>query len=148
MARGDGLPSPLEKRELLWGKPKKAVDFEGTGDLYFDRGLLTDALEFYQRIPEEETRLERVMRIADHAVEEGDFFLLARLRALDIVGEEAMRTGGDNAREAGKLRYALKCYEAAGDEGRAAEVRRMLGIAEETPSPEEGEEAATPSPST
>ena len=84
------LPDPLTKREMLHSD--KPVDSKEFGDKFFEAGRYNDAIDFYAK-GELKDGLLKVKRVA---LEEGDFFLLKRLKRLipDEVSEEDWSYGG------------------------------------------------------
>jgi len=96
------LPAPLKRRDLLYlgeTPPEILVKY---GDMYFERGLIVDAFEFYKQAHFREG-LERIKEIA---IEEGDVFLLGELERAGLqVSEEERETLHENARKAGKFAF-------------------------------------------
>jgi hypothetical protein len=70
------LPDPTMKRNLLHGEAD--ADWQMYGDMFFEKQRYNDALDFYARggLTESLRNLKAV------AVEEGDYFILRRLKKL------------------------------------------------------------------
>jgi len=124
------LPTPLERRDILYGRETPAQRLEEYGHAYLEEGLINDAVEFFG-VAKSREGLELVRRFA---VEEGDFFLLSRVVEFwpDAVSPEVWRELGERAYQKGKLQFALKAFEKSGDGERSAEVRRVIGHNGET----------------
>ncbi len=122
------LPDALERRELLYGRPRRAPDYAALGDRYHEAGRRLDALEAYWRIPDEAARAERIARLEKEAVEHGGAFLLLRIATRQPVDRESWRKASANAEAAGKLRYALMAAKEAGDAEVIEALERKLGI--------------------
>ncbi len=127
----EGLPTAILKRDLLAGMADKKLQAEHdpgkTGDLFFSKGRLCEALDFYEKCDQP---AERVARIKAKALEDGDYFLLARIvhAASDTVSESEWASCGDTAATKGKLAFAVRAYERAGDgvAEKLAEAKRKL----------------------
>ena len=72
------MPTALERREFLYGKPKKTPDYAGLGDKYEQAGNLNDAAECYEKLadPQRQQKLEGLLA---RGIKEGNHFLLNRL---------------------------------------------------------------------
>ena len=66
------LPSPLKKRQLVYGEKAPPEELSGWGRAYLEEGRLTDALDSFEAARDREGLAE----IARKAVDEGDAFLL------------------------------------------------------------------------
>ena len=66
------LPSPLKKRQLIYGEKTPSEELSARGRDHLEEGRLTDALDFFEAARDTEGLAE----IAKRAVEEGDAFLL------------------------------------------------------------------------
>ena len=75
MAREE-LPGPTEKRGLL--HTDKPVDCEKYGDMFFEERRFNDAVDFYAK----GSLKEKLLKVKQVALEEGDYFLLKRIRKL------------------------------------------------------------------
>jgi hypothetical protein len=119
----------MEKRNFLFAPdPKRPTDWAAIGDAFLEKGRDCEALDFYDRIPDDGTRRERVSRVKKLALERGDAFLLQRLAGKGLVEKTEWVEAGRAAKSAGRLRYALKCAIAAGDEAQVTELKAQLGI--------------------
>src|SRR5262245_14168781 len=108
---------------------KRPVDFLSTGDAFWEAGRHCEALDFYERIPDEAVKRDRLARVLAFAVGMGDAFVVNRLATKGNATKDDWVATAKAARAAGRLRYALKAAIAAGDEAQAAELREKLGIA-------------------
>ncbi|RMG16962.1 MAG: hypothetical protein D6731_05030 [Planctomycetota bacterium] len=124
------LPDALERRTILYGKPRKPVDFQALGDDYRAAGRLSDACEAYEKIPAEDARRARIADLKAQAIGEGDYFVLHRIDARgEALSAEEWRAACEKARAQGKLRYAHKCALRLADPALVAELEEALGIA-------------------
>ena len=79
MARNE-LPNPLAKRDLLHDAgPDELKKYAG---MFYEKERYSDALDFYAKAEDR----EGLLKLKKVAVEEGDYFLLRRLK--DIVPDE------------------------------------------------------------
>lgn len=143
MAKKLKVPNAIERRELLYGKPKKVPDFEALGRSYLDAGRRNDALESFEKVRKPELRAALIKELKQGAIKDGIWFLLNRIHNSDPVSESEWLETSRNARSAGKLQYALKSAERAGDEALVTELRGEMGLPIESdePEPAEGETA-------
>lgn len=74
------LPDPPTKREMLHSE--KSVDCKKYGDMFFDAQRYNDAIDFYAK----GNLVEGLRKVKRLAIEEGDYFLLKRLKGV-IPGE-------------------------------------------------------------
>jgi tetratricopeptide (TPR) repeat protein len=118
------LPSPLTRRDILYGKGTPAEVLQEYGDLYLREGKPNDAVEFFGQA----CYKEGLRRIAQMAMKEGDLFLFSRAMEFlqEEVSSEDWRELGKHALEGGKYLFALKCFEKIGDREGAAEARGRL----------------------
>jgi len=72
----EGLPDPDTKRGLLHSE--KPVDCEKYGDMFFEERRYNDAVDFYAK----GALKEKLLEVKKAAVEEGDYFLLKRIKKL------------------------------------------------------------------
>lgn len=116
------LPSPEKIRILTASKDLKPEDADRHGDLFLDGDHPAQAMMFYER----SKNPERFQRVKEHAVRDGDAFLLLWLARLapDLVTAEEWAKAGENALAAGKLLFARDCFEKAEMPDRAVEVRQ------------------------
>jgi len=109
----DVMPNPNEKRELLHSE--KPVDYKKYGDMYYDAGKYNDAIDFYAK-GDAKDELEKIRKIA---LEEGDYFLLKRLKKLvpDSITEEDWKKLAVTAESKGKANFATWADEERGKRG-------------------------------
>ncbi|MGE0710012.1 MAG: hypothetical protein AB7N76_25835 [Planctomycetota bacterium] len=131
MAKAEsGLPDALERRNVLYGVPKRAPDYAKLGQRYAAAGRKSDALECFEKVTDQEQRRALIKGVQDEALKQGDYFLLNRTHNQAPLGPSDWLAAARNAREAGKLRYALKAAERAVDDGLVSELKAALGIVE------------------
>ena len=133
------VPDALERRQLLYGRPKKQPNFAELGEGYLAAGRRGDALEAFDRIADAEERRARIAKLRDEAVGDGTVFLLERVAALDTVEEGHWKEASQAAEQAGKLRYALTAARRAGDAERIARLEELLGLRKPEPALAEGD---------
>lgn len=109
---GKGLLSCLEKRELLNQSAVSVDRLLQWGTAYEEEGLISDALDFYERANASEA-LERLLIVAH---DEGDTFLYGRI--LKALGREATAgewvSLGKKAGELGKDAFAREAFKRGG----------------------------------
>jgi len=146
------LPSAIEKRNMLYAPDaRRPFDAVGIGDAFADKGRLSEALDFYERITDESVRKERIERVKTNARMRGDAFLLGRIagKGFLTVSKDEWREAANAAKGAGRLRYALRCAIQAGEEPLMAELRTALGdavpaaLAAQAESPEQANAGVT-----
>ena len=111
------LLNPLKKGLVLYGdashEPASAADLIEYGKMYEQQGRPNDALDFYGQAGFD----EGVEKILHSALDEGDYFLFHRASVL--IGREPdtreLTTMGENALKAGRLVFARRAFEGAGD---------------------------------
>ena len=114
-----GIPDCLKKRQLLNDQvlsPELCRDY---GRKFLELGWREDALEFF-KIGGMADELET---LKDYALETGDAFLLGRL---GHHGPEDWRRLGEQALVLGKLHFARRAFELAGDDDNRAMVAGLL----------------------
>lgn len=118
-----GLPDAIERRELLDGSRRDATDLDELGGLYQQAGLLSDALDCFERT-KNAGKLEELKAI----IIESDPFLLLRLDACAFVevSTEDWLKAARHAESTGRHIHALRAYERAGDEAGKARVTESL----------------------
>lgn len=119
-----GLPGCLKKRRLLNDpelRPELAREY---GEKFLALGWWEEALEFFKK-SDDAPGLEK---IKNHAVETGDAYLLGRLGLPQE--PQTWRQLAEQALDQGKLRFARRAYELAGDADKAAMVEGLIGGAE------------------
>jgi hypothetical protein len=122
------LPDAIFKRDVLFGARKvPTAELQKLAKDFENAGWTSDAVDFLTQAKDEAAL--RKLRAA--AVEDGDtFFFLKISRSLgdlESVHDELKRCA-EKALALGKIRYAIKGFEKAGDEARAEEIR--LTVAE------------------
>jgi hypothetical protein len=107
------LPSLLERRGLIHGKESQKADHRGLAERYFEAGRYVDALEFFHKAND----AEGIDRIRRHAIKEGDVFLLGEIERVthEPILPETWKEAASNAERCGKLAFARKGFEKAGD---------------------------------
>jgi len=107
------LPSLLERRGLLHGKESQKADHRGLAERYLEAGRYADALEFFHKADD----AEGIDRIRRHAIKEGDVFLLGEIERVTHapVPPEIWKEAASNAERSGRLAFARKGFEKAGD---------------------------------
>ena len=118
------IPSPLTRRDILYGKSTPASVLQEYGELYLREGRPNDAVEFFGQAG----YTEGLRRIYTMAIEQGDFFLFSRAKEFlhEAATPEELKRLGENAMKQEKFQFALTCFEKSGDRERAAEARRKL----------------------
>lgn len=121
MKRKDKLPNCLLVREILY--TKENVDYLSYGDAYMEKGRLNDALNFYERAMSK----ENLRKIKSIAVSTGDAFLLGRIARIlsDEVTSADWEATGEQALARGKFSFALKAFQAAGNQEKVKQVREI-----------------------
>lgn len=131
------IPDALERRDLLYGRPKRAPDYADLGERYLAAGRRADALEAFTRLEDAEDRRARIANLRDEAVGDGTVFLLERIAVVGSVEEGHWKAASQAAEQGGKLRYALTAARRAGDAARVADLEERLGLSK--PALPEGE---------
>jgi hypothetical protein len=119
-----GLPGCLKKRRLLNEPALKSELCREYGEKFLALGWWEDALEFFQKAGDS----QGLEVIKNHCLETGDAYLLGRLG----VGQDPQtwRQLAEQALDLGKLRFARRAYELAGDPDKAAMVEGLIAGAE------------------
>lgn len=118
------LPHPDRIRVLLTDPKLSPEELNRHGDAFLDAGRPNVAVMFYDRTGAP----DRVKRVVDLAVREGDTFLLdwaARVRA-DSVSADDWRRCGQEAMNRRRLSFAVRAFARAGDDAKATEAREAL----------------------
>lgn len=123
-----GVPNCLKKRQLLNDKILSPALCRDYGLKFLELGWREDALEFFKK-GEVADELEK---LKDLSLETGDAFLLARI---GNQAPEVWRRLAERALSLGKLYFARRAFEIAGDADKAAMVTGL--IAGQTPALEE-----------
>ncbi len=126
------IPSAIDKRNMLYAPdPRRPFDPIALGDAFAAKNRLPEALDFYERIVDPATRVERVNRVKTIVKMQGNAFVLNRIATKGFVpvSKEEWLESANAAKKAGQLRYALRAAIQAGDEPLMAELRAALGDA-------------------
>jgi len=110
-----GVPDCLKKRHLLNEKELSTELCQDYGKKFLALGFWEDALEFFKR-GNYEPGLEKLKTLA---LETGDAFLMTRLGAHS---PEVWRQVAEQALKLGKINFARRAFEQAGDTERAEEL--------------------------
>ncbi len=132
-----GVPSCLKKRHLLNEKALSPALYREYGRKFLELGWLEDALAFFKK-GEAADELEK---LTAYCLETGDAFLLARLGRHE---PEVWRRLGERALALGKLHFARRAFEVAGDDDKTAMVAGLIAgqaTAADTATREPAEEA-------
>ena len=119
-----GLPGCLKKRRLLNDRELKPELCREYGEQFLAQGWWEDALEFFQKAGDPQG-LEEIKK---HCLETGDAYLLGRLGVSQ--DPQTWRQLAEQALDLGKLRFARRAYELAGDPDKAAMVEGLIAGAE------------------
>jgi hypothetical protein len=114
-----GIPNCLKKRQLLNDKVLSPDLCREYGQKFLELGWREDALEFFRK----GGRAEELEKLKAFCLETGDAFLLGRL------GPQApadWRRLGERALVLGKLNFARRAFEMAGDEDNTAMVAGLI----------------------
>jgi hypothetical protein len=114
-----GMPDSLKKRRLLNDKGLSPQLCREYGEKFLDLGFLEDALEFFVRANYE----PGLAQLKAEALEAGDAYLMARLGPQD---PETWRQVADRALKLGKIQFARRALEMAGDREQAEELAQRL----------------------
>jgi hypothetical protein len=108
-----GLPGCLKRRQLLNNPALSPEVCREYGQKFLDLGWRDEALAFFQRggVAEELEKLKA------YCLETGDAFLLGRLGPQ---APEDWRHAGERALALGKLHFARRAFEMAGDDEKTA----------------------------
>ena len=115
-----GLPACLKKRRLLNEKELRPELCREYGEKFLAQDWWEDALEFFQRAGDS----QGLEKIKEHCLKTGDAYLLGRLG----VSQDAKtwRQLAEQALDLGKLRFARRAYQLAGDPDKAAMVDGLI----------------------
>jgi len=138
-----GMPDALLRREMLYGD--RRVDLAALGEQYMAAGRWTDAIEAFERVPDEAARERLIGTLRDQALDAGDWFILNRVHQKRPLDKDAWRRALRAAKDQGKQRYALKIARQLEDAGEVEALELELGLREPEPPAEaqpEGEAGA------
>ncbi|MCK9374967.1 MAG: hypothetical protein M0P73_02330 [Syntrophobacterales bacterium] len=114
-----GVPNCLKKRQLLNEAELNPALCRDYGDKFLAMGWREDALEFFQK-----GRLtDGLAQLEAYCLEAGDAFLLARLGKHE---PEIWRQVAERALALGKLHFARRAFEVAGDTDKTAMVAGLI----------------------
>ena len=119
-----GLPGCLKKRRLLNDRELKPELCREYGEKFLALGWWEDALEFFQKAADP----QGLEKIKQHCLETGDAYLLGRLGVAQ--DPKTWRQLAEQALDLGKLRFARRAYELAGDPDKTAMVEGLIAGAE------------------
>jgi hypothetical protein len=119
-----GVPSCLKKRQLLNEEGLSPSLCRDYGKKFYESGWWEDALEFFKK----GEVAEELEKLKDYSLETGDAFVLARLGNRE---PEVWRRLAERALALGKLYFARRGFEMAGDDDKVAMVTGL--IAGQTP---------------
>jgi len=114
-----GVPNCLKKRQLLNDEGLSPALCRDYGARFLEMGWWEDALEFFQR----GQVTEGLAQLMADCLESGDAFLLARLGKHE---PEVWRQVAERALVLGKLHFARRAFEAAGDTDKTAMVAGLI----------------------
>jgi hypothetical protein len=109
-----GMPNCLKKRRLLNEKELSPDLCREYGEKFLALGWWEDALEFFLKGKYQ----EGVEKIKAHCLESGDAYLLGRI--VKPGDPELWRRVAEKALEQGKLQFARRALETAGEKEKAA----------------------------
>ena len=114
-----GLPNCLKKRQLLNDKVLTLDLCREYGQLFLELGWREDALEFFKKAG----MTDELEKLKAYSLETGDAFLLGRL---GHQAPEDWRRLGERALDLGKLHFARRAFEMAGDDDKTALVTGLI----------------------
>ena len=123
------LPDAITRREVVYGRPKRPVDYLALGKAYHEAGRPTDALDAALRIEGDQAGHDAlVAAVRDSALERGDFFVLNRIHAKSPLSEAQWQQGFEKAKATGKTRFALRFAKQLGDSAEVERLELELGL--------------------
>ncbi len=125
-----GIPNCLKKRQLLNENGLNPTLCRDYGHKFHELGWWEDALEFFKK----GEFAEELEKLKDYSLETGDAFVLARLGNRE---PEVWRRLAERALALGKLYFARRGFEMAGDDDKVAMVSDL--IAAQTPVADQGD---------
>jgi hypothetical protein len=114
-----GVPDCLKKRQLLNDQGLSPELCREYGRKFLELGWREDALEFFKK----GGLAEELEQLKAYALEAGDAFMLGRL---GHQAPEDWRRLGERALVLGKIHFARRAFEMAGDEDKTALVAGLL----------------------
>lgn len=118
-----GVPGCLKKRRLLNDPELRPELCREYGEKFLALGWWQDALEFFRKCGDN----QGLEKIKNHCLETGDAFLLGRLGPQE---PKTWRLLAEKALDQGKLRFARRAYELAGETDKAAMVDGLIAGAD------------------
>lgn len=115
-----GVPGCLKKRRLLNEPEPKPEVYREYGEKFLALGWWDDALEFFRKAGD----AEGLEKVKEHCLASGDTALLARLGVPQ--DPQTWRQVAARALELGKLRFARRAYELAGEPDKTAMVEGLI----------------------
>ena len=116
-----GMPDCLKKRRLLNDKGLSPEACRDYGEKFLELGFLEDALEFFVQ-GLYQPGLDKIKAMA---IEAGDAYLMGKLGPH---APEDWRRVADQALKLGKVQFARRALEQAGDKEQAEELSRSVQI--------------------
>jgi len=113
------MPDCLKKRQLLNDKVLSPDSCREYGGKFLELGWREDALMFFKK----GGMTDELEKLKDYAFEAGDAFLLGRL---GHQAPEDWRRLGERALVLGKLHFARRAFEMAGDDEKTALAAGLL----------------------
>jgi hypothetical protein len=110
-----GVPDSLKKRQLLNETNINPEMCREYGEKFLDLGLFDDALEFFKRAQYE----PGLDKLKEQALANGDAYLMTRLGSHP---PEVWRQVAEQALKLGKIQFARRAFEQAGDQEQADEL--------------------------
>jgi hypothetical protein len=114
-----GVPNCLKKRQLLNDEVLSPALCRDYGNKFQELGWWEDALEFFKK----GDVAEELEKLKAYSLETGDAFLLARLGHHE---PEVWRRLAERALALGKLYFARRAFEMAGDDDKVAMVDGLI----------------------
>lgn len=114
-----GVPDCLKKRQLLNDKVISPGLCREYGEKFLELGWREDALEFFKK----GDAADELEKLEVYCLETGDAFLLARLGKR---APEVWRRLAERALALGKLYFARRAFEMAGDDDKTAMVAGLI----------------------
>lgn len=114
-----GMPDCLKKRRLLNDKELSPELCRDYGEKFLALGFREDALEFFSR----GNYGPGLEKLKAQALESGDAYLMARLGSH---APEVWRQLADQALKLGKIQFARRALEKAGDRDQAEELAKRF----------------------
>jgi hypothetical protein len=115
-----GVPGSLKKRRLLNERELRPELCREYGEKFLALGWWEDALEFFLKAGD----TEGLEKIKNHCLETGDAYLLGRLGVRQE--PKIWRQVAEQALDLGKLHFARRAYEQAGDPDKTAMVDGLI----------------------